>query len=359
MAAIALYCAASVYIYQCKKTQSPKNIGNLEFIIAAMDAIGREHIITRAFLKQLLLDIERNDITQIRTSRTRPAVNGLPHVIAVGNHNIPLLMRSQISRHTELPTPLPGRLPLGNPKGDINLHPKCNINLNQMSDCGIGDGSPIRDNPLGSGSDASRREGGSPLSSAAAASGASNLSQEQIPFCTPSSHEHSPLWCPNDTTRPSNLTPPDAATRSQPPSQPVRADPFASFQRSPWAQLTRGFTNKPIPVRTGSPMVTTPISAQSRGPTLPGSPAIPVSRIAEPQHPSPYISPNLDRDFAPADVCMYGQLANEPALASGNSGDPWDISGQAESVDWDALGTTSADIVVADFPNSLHVDLNR
>jgi hypothetical protein len=84
MAAISLYCAAMVFIYQCKDAPTPQRIDNLDFIISAMDAIGREHVITRAFLKQLLLDIDRNKITQI----TRvPKLDNLPEIIAIGNHN--------------------------------------------------------------------------------------------------------------------------------------------------------------------------------------------------------------------------------------------------------------------------------
>ncbi|ORY69851.1 uncharacterized protein BCR38DRAFT_420234 [Pseudomassariella vexata] len=118
LAALSLYCAASVYIYQCKDTQpSPTNIGNLDFIISAMDAIGRAHVITRAFLKQLILDIDRNGIRHFVKLR-KPDYLGPS--IAVGSHNIPLLVRSNISRHSEMQPPLPGRLPLGNPKGNVS-----------------------------------------------------------------------------------------------------------------------------------------------------------------------------------------------------------------------------------------------
>lgn len=91
MAAISLYCAAMVFIYQCKDEPTPQRIDNLDFIISAMDAIGREHIITRAFLKQLLLDLDRNNITQI----TRvPKLGSLPEIIAIGNHNSKSLLAS-------------------------------------------------------------------------------------------------------------------------------------------------------------------------------------------------------------------------------------------------------------------------
>ena len=35
-------------------------------------------------------------------------------------HNIPLLARSSVSKHTKLQPPLPGHLPLGKPEGDPN-----------------------------------------------------------------------------------------------------------------------------------------------------------------------------------------------------------------------------------------------
>ncbi|KAI1417768.1 fungal-specific transcription factor domain-containing protein [Hypoxylon sp. FL1857] len=117
LAALSLYCAASVYIYLCKEAQAPTNAENLDFLITAMEALGRGHPITRAFLRQVVADIERNGIQNIVR---------LPHLDNLGadfrtqvSHNIPLLARSKISRHSEVQPPLPGRLPLGNPVGKI------------------------------------------------------------------------------------------------------------------------------------------------------------------------------------------------------------------------------------------------
>ncbi len=77
-----------------------------------MLAIGREHLITRAHLQQALLDIERHGMTH-RLSRqfSTPAPDGLC------GHNIPLLARSSVSKHTKLQAPLPGLLPLGQQGG--------------------------------------------------------------------------------------------------------------------------------------------------------------------------------------------------------------------------------------------------
>lgn len=343
MTAIALYCAASVYIYQCKETQSSKNIGNLDFIIAAMDAIGREHVMTRAFLKQLLLDLERNNITQISHV---PRVDNLSKVIALGHHNFPILSRSHISGHSSPESPLSGRLPPGNPRR--------NMNPSGTVDCSIGYSAIVRDNSMGISADPSKRKHGSPSSSGAARSGGSDPSHDHSPFC-PVNHDQSPLWGMNETAPSSNTTPPEA--QSQP--QPRRSDPIISFQRTPWAGLTRGFTNKPIPVRTGSPAIvaceapSTNLDAtptQSSSFNIPANPAIPsTSRIA-PQQTGPHIISNSAPNFDRTNVCMYAQLSNGSAIATGDPGDSWDMSGQSGNVDWDALAT-SAGINIADFPN--------
>ncbi|KAI1501225.1 fungal-specific transcription factor domain-containing protein [Biscogniauxia marginata] len=117
LVALSLYCAASVYIYLCKDTQTPTNVDNLDFVISAMEAIGRCHTITRAFLRQVILDVERNDLQSLIQL---PRIDRLSRDFA--NHvspNIPLLARSRISRHSQVQPPLPGRLPLGNPVGKV------------------------------------------------------------------------------------------------------------------------------------------------------------------------------------------------------------------------------------------------
>ncbi|KAJ8128241.1 hypothetical protein O1611_g5396 [Lasiodiplodia mahajangana] len=110
LAALSLFCAASVYIYFCKENSTPTNVGNLDFILSAMEAVGRTHSITRSFLRQALLDIERNgvqDIVQL------PRVTRLSrHLNNAISHNVPLLARTRMSRHSEAQPPLPG-LPVG------------------------------------------------------------------------------------------------------------------------------------------------------------------------------------------------------------------------------------------------------
>lgn len=82
-----------------------------------MEAIGRNHEITCAFLQQACLDIERNDLKSIlkfpNLEKYRSIFGG------ASNSNIPLISRSSISKHSKVTPVLPGRLPLNNPQGKI------------------------------------------------------------------------------------------------------------------------------------------------------------------------------------------------------------------------------------------------
>lgn len=115
---MALYSAASVYVYMCKEAQAPASYAdNLDFVIAAMEALGRNHTITQAFLRQVVVDIEQNDIQHfVRLPRLDNLGDEFNTQIS---HNIPLVARSSISRHSKVQPPLPGRLPLGKPVGKI------------------------------------------------------------------------------------------------------------------------------------------------------------------------------------------------------------------------------------------------
>jgi hypothetical protein len=98
-----------VYIYFCQENQAPTHVDNLDFILSAMEAIGRTHSITRSFLRQALLDIECNgilDIVRIPSAERlirKLMDNAVPH-------NVPLLARTRLSRHSEAQPPLPGLL---------------------------------------------------------------------------------------------------------------------------------------------------------------------------------------------------------------------------------------------------------
>ncbi|PNP55584.1 hypothetical protein THARTR1_04108 [Trichoderma harzianum] len=118
LCALSLYCATTVYVYLAKDDPisgvTPIDISNLEIIINAMEAVGRLHQVTTAFLQQACLDIERNGLTGCLRL---PSLSKYRDLFGGPASNIPRLARSAISKHTEMASPLPGRLPLGGPKG--------------------------------------------------------------------------------------------------------------------------------------------------------------------------------------------------------------------------------------------------
>lgn len=79
-----------------------------------MEAIGRAHQVTTAFLQQACLDIERNGLTSCLQI---PSLSKYRDLFGGPASNIPRVARSPVSQHTEMSSPLPGRLPLGSPKG--------------------------------------------------------------------------------------------------------------------------------------------------------------------------------------------------------------------------------------------------
>ncbi|KAG5968154.1 hypothetical protein E4U58_001971 [Claviceps cyperi] len=121
LCALSLYCCTTVYIYLAKQSPhdsfSALDRANLEITLQAMEAIGRKHPITNAFLQQAFLDIERNDLARMLRFSTvdtfRRFFDG-----SVGSV-IPLITRSSVSRHSKVKPVLPGRLPLSNPQGNI------------------------------------------------------------------------------------------------------------------------------------------------------------------------------------------------------------------------------------------------
>ncbi|KAK3954153.1 hypothetical protein QBC32DRAFT_97490 [Pseudoneurospora amorphoporcata] len=102
LVALSLYCASTVYIDLAKEAfSSPSPVSlppwvtsELEFLSECMESIGRQHIVTRAYLNQLLLDIEQSDVG---------AYFNLPNIKRYGccNHGIPVLVRTAVSRHTK------------------------------------------------------------------------------------------------------------------------------------------------------------------------------------------------------------------------------------------------------------------
>lgn len=123
LVSLALYVASSVYISVISAEQGlkPNDAADLEFLLVAMEAIGKQYAITRSFLGQAVADIHRSGLAgRIRT----PKVTTLPDMPDDGTApppcgaNIPVFARSRISKHNKIMPPLPGRLPLNNPIGD-------------------------------------------------------------------------------------------------------------------------------------------------------------------------------------------------------------------------------------------------
>ncbi|ROV90275.1 hypothetical protein VSDG_08186 [Cytospora chrysosperma] len=118
LVALALYVASSVYIATAQDGGlGPVEKSNLEYLLAAMGAIGRLHMITSSFLRQAVVDLQRAGLLGVvrLPPGEMPADPGVPQM-PCGN-NIPLFARSRVSRYTGILPPLPGRLPLANPVG--------------------------------------------------------------------------------------------------------------------------------------------------------------------------------------------------------------------------------------------------
>ncbi|KAJ4398604.1 hypothetical protein N0V85_006232 [Neurospora sp. IMI 360204] len=102
LVALSFYCASTVYIDLAREAfSSPSSVplppwvtSELEFLVNCMESIGRQYIVTRVYLNQLLLDIEQSGLS---------AFFNLPNIKRYGccNHGIPLLMRTAVSRHTK------------------------------------------------------------------------------------------------------------------------------------------------------------------------------------------------------------------------------------------------------------------
>jgi hypothetical protein len=113
--ALSLYFAATVYTTQAKDSPEDFNRANLELLIKWMNVVGHHHIITRSYLNQILLDIERNRIP-VTVEEKLPDFD-VPTTACA--HGIPLVARGSSTRHLKMQSPLPGRLPLGAPQGTL------------------------------------------------------------------------------------------------------------------------------------------------------------------------------------------------------------------------------------------------
>lgn len=118
--------ASSVYISQAENGSfKPTAKTDLEFLLTAMEAIGKQHSITMSFLRQAIFDLRQAGLGEVRAPNVAMFEAALPglsrnELVACG-HNIPLFARSRVSRSGGIMSPLPGRLPLKNPMGRRNM----------------------------------------------------------------------------------------------------------------------------------------------------------------------------------------------------------------------------------------------
>lgn len=121
--------ASSAYIAQAENgSLKPNAKADVEFLLMAMEAIGKQHAITMAFLRQVRFDIQRAGLDGLRIPKAAMVEdNGLPDSarseVAACGQNIPLFARSRVSRTGGIMSPLPGRLPLKNPMGKRTMYP--------------------------------------------------------------------------------------------------------------------------------------------------------------------------------------------------------------------------------------------
>nr|CDP31904.1 putative binuclear zinc transcription factor, fungal_trans super family [Podospora anserina S mat+] len=110
--ALSLYCAASLYVSvaAAKDTTTPTNPPspsflssvntNLETLLKSMEAISKLHYITRAYLNQILLDIDRSGV-----SLSFPLSENFNKESHPCEHGIPIVARTSGHRQTRLPVP--------------------------------------------------------------------------------------------------------------------------------------------------------------------------------------------------------------------------------------------------------------
>jgi hypothetical protein len=116
--ALSLFLAASVFISQAKEDPDSFDKANLEFLIDNMNAIRREHFITKAYLNQLARDIE---LSGISVSIGNPASLALAGQIDA-HHNIPLVARGATTEPPKMRHPLHSRLDIAARRDALKCH---------------------------------------------------------------------------------------------------------------------------------------------------------------------------------------------------------------------------------------------
>lgn len=115
LVALALYVASSVYTTMAQDDgMQPEYTANLEFLLLAMNSIGKQHVITKSFLTQAIVDLQRAGILGV-VRVPRIEMPDTRKIVSACGNNIPLFARSRLSRIEDMQSPLPGKLPLANP----------------------------------------------------------------------------------------------------------------------------------------------------------------------------------------------------------------------------------------------------
>ncbi|KAF4435153.1 hypothetical protein F53441_13575 [Fusarium austroafricanum] len=102
LSALSLYCTTTVYVYLGKQNPatglSAIDLSNLQLIIQSMEAIARVHTITRGFLQQACLDIEKNGLDSVIQV---PSLRKYRNAFGPGKSRIPMVARSSVAQHTK------------------------------------------------------------------------------------------------------------------------------------------------------------------------------------------------------------------------------------------------------------------
>ncbi|KAM0076937.1 hypothetical protein ACKRZS_011091 [Fusarium odoratissimum] len=101
LSALSLYCTTTVYVYLGKENPvnglSTIDLSNFRLIIQSMEAIARVHTITRTFLQQACLDIEKNGLDSVIQV---PSLRRYRNAFGPSRSRIPMLARSSVAEHT-------------------------------------------------------------------------------------------------------------------------------------------------------------------------------------------------------------------------------------------------------------------
>jgi hypothetical protein len=106
LSALSLYCAATVYIYLAKENRTTglnaMDLSNLQLVIQSMEAIARVHTITRTFLQQTCIDVERSGLDSVIQM---PLLRRYRDAFGPSKSQIPILARTSVSNHSG-PSPI-------------------------------------------------------------------------------------------------------------------------------------------------------------------------------------------------------------------------------------------------------------